>query len=137
MQLRSLGRTARGVKGIRLSEDDSVLDMEIEHKGFSLFCISERGQGKVTTYSRFRKTDRGSKGVKAMRLHKGERIAACASIPIGGMNLVVVTLNGKMMQIDTKQIPNLSRVTQGVSIIKVDSGDKVIAVAREPKVSAG
>jgi DNA gyrase subunit A len=133
-QLRVLGRTARGVKGVQLKADDFVIAMAIEQPDCHLFCISSKGTGKVTAYDKFRKTNRGSKGVKAMRLSKGETLAACTSIPIGGMNLVIVTLNGKMIQIDTKQIPTLNRVTQGVSLIKTVGKDRVIAVTPEPKV---
>ncbi len=133
-QLRSLGRTARGVKGVQLKEDDHIVAMAIEEEDCLLFCISDKGSGKVTQYNKFRKTNRGSKGVKAMKLPKGEKLAACTSIPIGGMNLVIITKNGKMIQIDTKQIPTLSRVTQGVSLIKVVGQDRVIAVTPEPKV---
>ncbi|MDD4028527.1 MAG: DNA gyrase subunit A [Caldisericia bacterium] len=133
-QLRSLGRTARGVKGVQLKPDDAIVAMAIEEPDCHLFCISSKGTGKVTPYNKFRKTNRGSKGVKAMRLSKGETLAACTSIPVGGMNLVIVTLNGKMIQIDTKQIPTLNRVTQGVSLIKTTGQDRVIAVTTEPKV---
>jgi DNA gyrase subunit A len=133
-QLRSLGRTARGVKGVQLKPQDLVIAMAIEEPECHLFCISSKGTGKVTAYEKFRKTNRGSKGVKAMRLGKGETLAACTSIPIGGMNLVIVTRNGKMIQIDTKQIPTLNRVTQGVSLIKTVGQDRVIAVTPEPKV---
>jgi DNA gyrase subunit A len=133
-QLRTLGRTARGVKGVQLKSDDFVIAMAVEEPECHLFCISSKGTGKVTAYNKFRKTNRGSKGVKAMRLSKGETLAACTSIPIGGMNLVIVTLSGKMIQIDTKQIPTLNRVTQGVSLIKTVGKDRVIAVTPEPKV---
>ncbi len=133
-QLRTLGRTARGVKGVQLKPGDFVIAMAVEESDCHLFCISSKGTGKVTAYDKFRKTNRGSKGVKAMRLSKGETLAACTSIPIGGMNLVIVTLNGKMIQIDTKQIPTLNRVTQGVSLIKTVGKDRVIAVTPEPKV---
>lgn len=130
-ELRDMGRNSMGVRGIRLSSDDEVIGMEIEEPGYQLLCLTEKGFGKLTAFSKFRETRRGAKGVKAMRIdEKTGYIAACRTLK-KGIALIITTLNGNIIQIDTNEIPALNRVSKGVRLIRVNKDDKVIAVARD------
>jgi len=130
-ELRDMGRNSMGVRGIRLSADDEVIGMEIEEPGYQLLCLTEKGFGKLTAFSKFRETRRGAKGVKAMRIdEKTGYIAACRTLK-KGITLIITTLNGNIIQIDTNEIPALNRVSKGVRLIRVNKDDKVIAVARD------
>lgn len=129
--LRAMSRSGMGVKGIRLSANDEVVGLEIEEPGNELLCMSEKGYGKLTSFAKFRQTRRGGKGVKAMRIdEKTGVIAACRTLT-RGMKLIITTSLGKIIQIDTNEIPTLSRISKGVRLIRVEENDKVIAVARQ------
>lgn len=129
--LRKMGRASYGVRGIRLSKDDSVVGMEIEEKDHMLLCLTEKGYGKLSKFELFRKTKRGTKGVRAIKISsKTGPVAACRSLT-NDMKLIITTTSGNVIQINTKQIPKLSRNSMGVRLIRIGSNDRVIAVARE------
>ena len=128
--IREIGRSSFGVRGIRLSSDDSVIGMEKEEKDHYLLCITENGYGKITRFDLYRKTKRGTKGVRAIRADKKTGfVSVCRSLT-KEMSLIISTSNGNVIQINSKQIPQLSRNSKGVRLIRVEKKDKVIAVAR-------
>ena len=128
--IREIGRSSFGVRGIRLSIDDSVIGMEKEEKDHYLLCITENGYGKITRFDLYRKTKRGTKGVRAIRADKKTGfVSVCRSLT-KEMSLIISTSNGNVIQINSKQIPQLSRNSKGVRLIRVEKKDKVIAVAR-------
>lgn len=129
---RSMSRIGMGVKAIRLGANDEVIGLELEEEGTELLCLTEKGYGKLTPFAKYRKTKRGARGVKAMRIDiNSGNIAACRTL-LPGMKLIITTSLGKVIQIDTNVIPKrLSRVSRGVKLIKVDDNDKVMAVARD------
>ncbi len=129
--LRKMGRTSYGVRGIRLSKGDSVIGMEVEEADHLILCLTEKGYGKLTKFSLFRKTKRGTKGVRAIKIsEKTGDVAACRSLTTD-MGLIITTAEGNVIRINAKEIPKLSRNSRGVRLIKVDDNDRVIAVARE------
>ncbi len=131
LSFRSMGRNSIGIRGIRLVEGDEVIGMEIEEPKKALLCVTEKGYGKVTPFDKFRQTKRGAKGVKAMKIDINTGpIAACRTLD-KKMKLIITTSNGKVIQIQTNNIPHLSRISKGARLIRVDGDDKVIAVARE------
>ncbi len=128
---RAMGRSSMGIRGIRIVDDDEVIGMEIEEEKKALLCVTEKGYGKVTSFEKFRQTRRGAKGVKAMKIDANTGpIAACRTLD-KKMKLIITTSNGKVIQIQTQKIPQLSRISKGARLIRVDQDDKVIAVARE------
>lgn len=129
--LRKMGRASYGVRGIRLSKEDSVIGMEIFEDEHMLLCLTEKGYGKFSEFKLFRKTKRGTKGVRAIKVNnKTGYVAACRSLT-KDMKLTITTAAGNVIQITAKQIPKLSRNSMGVRLIKIDGNDRVIAVARE------
>jgi DNA gyrase subunit A len=129
---RSMSRSGIGVKAIRLGVNDEVIGLELEEEGTELLCMTEKGFGKLTPFAKYRKTKRGARGVKAMRIDANSgNIAACRTL-LPGMKLIITTSFGKVIQIDTNEIPKrLSRISRGVKLIRVDENDKVMAVARD------
>ena len=125
-------RSGIGVKAIRLGVNDEVIGLELEEEGTELLCMTEKGFGKLTPFAKYRKTKRGARGVKAMRIDANSgNIAACRTL-LPGMKLIITTSLGKVIQIDTNEIPKrLSRISRGVKLIRVDENDKVMAVARD------
>ncbi len=129
--LRKMGRASYGVRGIKLSKDDSVVGMEIEEEGHMLLCLTEKGYGKLSDFKLFRKTKRGAKGVRAIKVtNKTGPVAACRSLT-NDMKLIITTAAGNVIQINTSQIPKLSRNSMGARLIRIESNDRVIAVARD------
>lgn len=129
--LRKMGRNSYGVRGIRLSKDDSVIGMEVEEDNHLILCLTEKGYGKLTHFKLFRKTNRGTKGVRAIKVSKqtGD-VAVCRSLT-REMGLIITTTDGNVIRINVKQIPVLSRNSKGARLIRVNEKDKVIAVARD------
>lgn len=129
--VRSMGRTAAGVKGIRLSGDDSLVGMEIlnDIKERNILTISANGYGKRTKASEYRIQSRGGKGIITMK--KSERNGPVVGVfqVIDDDELMLITDSGKIIRTSVKDVRVIGRNTQGVKIINVDPGDRVSAVA--------
>jgi DNA gyrase subunit A len=127
-QVRSVSRTAVGVKGIKLREDDRVLTMVIPGNGNDLLVITGNGYGKRTLLEKYRNQKRGGVGVKTVKLidSKGELIGA--RVVGDKQELIVTSQEGIVIRIPVKDIPRTSRTTQGARIMRVVDGDKVSAM---------
>jgi DNA gyrase subunit A len=128
--IRPMGRTAAGVRGISLAKKDEVIGMvsigEVEKY---VFTASEKGYGKRTEVASYRKTHRGGKGL--INLKVTSKIGpAVAVLGVGDEDLLIVTLSGKVIRIQTKQVRAVGRATQGVRLINLENGDKVCSVAK-------
>ncbi len=128
-QIRSTGRSSKGVIGIRMSTGDLVMSMVSEEQDGSLLCVSENGYGKITDFGTFRLIKRGGKGVRAMNINpKSGPIVAC-NIVKPGDQLMIITTGGQTIKISTSQIPELGRYATGVRLIRLADGDTVCAVS--------
>jgi DNA gyrase subunit A len=128
--IRPMGRTAAGVRGISLAKKDEVIGMvsigEVEKY---VFTASEKGYGKRTEVASYRKTHRGGKGL--INLKVTSKIGpAVAVLGVGEEDLLIVTLSGKVIRIQTKQVRAVGRATQGVRLINLENGDKICSVAK-------
>lgn len=133
--VRPMGRTAAGVKGITLSEDDCVVGMVIIKRSDSqVIVVSQKGYGKRTRYEDFRLTRRGAKGVISMNItEKTGDVVAIRSV-VDTEDLIVITTNGILIRQPVKDIRTIGRNTQGVRLIRLDEGDSIAditAVAHE------
>ncbi|MHC4235069.1 MAG: DNA gyrase subunit A, partial [Planctomycetota bacterium] len=128
--VRAMGRSARGVKGMTLERDDEVVDMVAIRPGLSVLTVCENGYGKRTDIAEYRITKRGGKGVINIRI--SERNGRVMAIKAVGDDdeLMIITANGIMLRTDLAEIREIGRATQGVRIIRPDSGDRVVAVAK-------
>jgi len=134
--VRSMGRAASGVTGIRLTkkQDDYVVGMVVtakESKKDNLIVVTEGGYGKRTPLNEYKVQGRGGTGILTYKItdKTGKLIAAQAMPKKAETDILIATLSGKVIRLSTDQIPTLGRATQGVRLIKLDSGDKVISVA--------
>ncbi|MHC4828866.1 MAG: DNA gyrase subunit A [Planctomycetota bacterium] len=130
---RSMGRTARGVRGIRLREGDLVVGMAIRRSGASLLTICEHGYGKQTEFDEYRQTARGGIGVINIKTSKrnGSVIAVLAAAP--DEDLVLISQSGNLLRMAVGDIRTIGRNTQGVKIMNLADGDSIVSAARSPK----
>lgn len=133
-KVRQMGRTARGVTGIKFKEkgDEVVGAAVIESNTQEILSISQKGIGKRTTAEEYRLTNRGGKGVICMKLttRTGELIGVV--MVDDEMDLMALTSSGKMIRVDMQSIRKAGRNTSGVIVVNVD-GDDVVSIARCPK----
>ncbi|MHC1604855.1 MAG: DNA gyrase subunit A [Candidatus Methanofastidiosia archaeon] len=128
--IRPTGRTARGVRGIRLSRNDEVIGMDIAEEDVNVFTITENGYGKRTPITDYRLQKRGGKGVINIKT-KGRNGDALALRTVKkGDELMIISNEGIMIRINSEDVSLIGRNTQGVRVIKLKNDDKVGAVAR-------
>jgi|LSQX01.2.fsa_nt_gb DNA gyrase subunit A len=134
--LRSAGRAAGGVRGIRLSGNDRVVGMCLVKPDADLLVATERGYGKRTPLMDYRKQTRGGKGIKTMNItDKTGKIVETAVVDDTD-KIAIVTNMGILLKIRVKEIRSIGRSTQGVRLINLGAGDGVAGLARIPKAEA-
>jgi DNA gyrase subunit A len=139
-EVRTMGRTASGVKGIEL-DDSTCIGAEIASEDDAIMIITKKGYGKQTNVCKFRETKRGSKGVKALNVTEKNGDIASFKISRPDSDLVIVTDTGMVMRMSLDQINTLGRVTQGVRLIKLKDEQTVATISivdkekEEPEVS--
>jgi DNA gyrase subunit A len=129
-QVRSMGRVSRGVHGIKLRPGDSVVDMVIAEEKASLLTVCENGYGKRTSLDNYRAQNRG--GVGLINIKTSERNGKVVSLKAVQFadELMLITANGQIMRTGLDQIRPIGRNTQGVRLIKLREGDKLVAAAK-------
>ena len=128
--VRPMGRAARGVKGINLGVEDRVVDMVIVEPGYSVLTVCEHGYGKRTQIDEYRLTKRGGKGVINIRTtERNGPVVAIRSVT-DDHQLMMITANGIMIRQSVDQLREIGRATQGVRLMRLDEGDRVVAVAK-------
>ena len=126
---RSMGRAARGVRGVRLRPNDSVVGMDIANDDRTLLVISENGYGKATKISNFPSHKRGGVGIKAAVVTaKTGPIISVKTIQQDHVEALLVSTQGQTIRVSLKDIPVLGRTTQGVRIMKTSNDDSVASV---------
>ena len=134
-QVRPMGRPARGVRAMDLAEGDYVVGAEVVDKDGLMLSISENGYGKRTPIGDYRLTNRAGKGVINMKTSsRNGKVVAILSVK-DDSELMIVTKDGKMIRIDSGDIRQAGRSTQGVRLVKLDEGDKVAAASLIPEAS--
>ena len=136
--VRQVGRDSQGVKSMKLSENDAVIDMAIVRENGKIITISENGFGKQTDVEEFRLQQRGGMGVKAGIFNeKTGKLVALKQIEEDS-DLVMIADNGVIIRTHTDDISTYSRLSQGVKIMKLRGNSKIVSVAltkREEEVS--
>jgi DNA gyrase subunit A len=123
---RPIGRIGRGVRGMRLAAGDHIVGMEVLSHGQTLFAITENGYGKRTSIDEYPVQKRGGKGV--ITIKTSERNGQVVSIMLVEEvdDLMLMTDTGKIIRMHIKGISVISRNTQGVKLINIDKGEKVV-----------
>ena len=132
-EVRPMGRTATGVKALSLnSSTDKVIGMvALENENQQILVISEKGYGKRSLLSAYRKTHRGAKGIKAMNTtDKTGNLVSIIDVDNPDDDIMIITKNGIGIRLNISNMPLLNRVTQGVRIINLNSDDAIASVAK-------
>ena len=128
-EVRSMGRTAQGVRGIRLDKDQSVISLIIPEERASILTVSENGYGKRSSVDDFRKTRRGAKGVIAMQTSERNGQLIGASQVTDEDELMLITNKGMLVRTKVSEINVIGRNTQGVTVIRLKDDENLINIA--------
>lgn len=132
---RPMGRSARGVRGVRLRPNDWVVGMDIvADDSRPLLVISENGYGKATKVANFQSHKRGGVGIKAAVVTaKTGPIVAVRTLEENASEVLMISSKGQAIRVALKDIPTLGRTTQGVRIMRMSEGDKVASLGLMPE----
>lgn len=133
--VRSMGRTAAGVRGINLRDNDYVVGSDILEPDSEVLVISEKGYGKRTAASEYPVKGRGGKGVKTANITEKNGPLAGVTVVNGDEDIMLITSAGVMIRFDVDDVSQTGRATLGVRLIKVDDGAQVASITAVPKAS--
>ena len=132
--VRAMGRPARGVRAMDLGEGDTIIGAEVVEKEGLILSISENGFGKRTPLEDYRLTARGGKGVINMKLApRIGKVVAILSVK-EDTDLMIITRDGKIIRLESGEIRQAGRSTQGVRLVRMEEGDQVAAASVIPTV---
>jgi DNA gyrase subunit A len=128
--VRSMGRTAGGVRGIELRDDDQVVAMEVLRPGGTILSVTEQGYGKRTDLEEYRTQSRG--GVGIINIQTSDRNGKVIGvIQVNDDDaLMLITQQGKILRMASKDIRSIGRATQGVRLIDIEGDDRAVSIAR-------
>ncbi|MCL2817088.1 MAG: DNA gyrase subunit A [Clostridiales bacterium] len=129
-EVRPMGRATRGVRGIRLEEDDFVVSMDSMQENGELLVLSVNGYGKRTPLADFRSTHRGGKGVYAMRCNEKTGKLIAIEVVRPGDEVMIISRDGIIIRVEVDGISEQGRYAQGVRVIKLGEGDRVMDMAK-------
>jgi len=127
--VRSMGRSAAGVRGIKLEKRDEVVALAIVVPDAKLLVAGENGIGKRTDFKEYRPQSRGGKGIITMKTTEKTGAVIGALTVRDADEIMLITVKGQMVRISVNGIREAGRNTQGVKLIELDSGDKLQAIA--------
>jgi DNA gyrase subunit A len=128
--VRPMGRTAYGVRGITLRDDDVVVAMEVVRPVGTLLTVTERGYGKRTEMDEYRVQSRGGVGVINISTSTRNGQVVGVSYVEEGDEVLLITQQGMIIRMPTNDVRSIGRATQGVRLIEIEGDDKVVSVAR-------
>lgn len=129
-QVRSMGRTAAGVKGITLRGDDEVVSMGVIEEGVQILHVTNKGVGKRTPEDEYRVTNRGGKGIFTCKLHEDTDYVVSVKAVNGDEDIMLITVDGVLIRIPIQEISQTGRNTQGVRLIRIQDDEEVATVAK-------
>ena len=127
--VRSMGRQARGVHGIRLNDMDEVVGMDTVKEGSEVLTVTEEGYGKRTSATEYRVQQRGGKGVINMKVTEKTGAVVGLKVVTPNQELMLITQEGIVIRTNVDEISVISRNTQGVTLMKTENGDRVASLA--------
>ena len=131
-QLRSMGRSTSGVRGMKFRGDDELLSMEVPREDTDLLIVTESGYAKRTPVDEYPTKSRGTLGVRVGKLvdERGGLVGALVVRP--DEDVMVITESGKLVQVNASDVRPTTRNTMGVIFARPDEGDRIIAITRNP-----
>ena len=127
--VRSMGRNARGVYGIHLKDMDEIVGMDTVREGMEILTVTEEGYGKRTPIADYRVQKRGGKGIINMKVTEKTGAVVGLKVVHPDQELMLITTEGIVIRTNVNEISVISRNTQGVMLIKTESGDRVASLA--------
>ncbi|MBT7483047.1 MAG: DNA gyrase subunit A, partial [Nitrosomonadales bacterium] len=129
--VRSMGRNARGVRGMKIPDNNQVLSLLIaSEESESVLVATENGYGKRTVLSDFRKSGRGTQGVKAIQVSDRNGIVVAARLVGDSDEIMLITTGGVLIRTRVSEIRELGRATQGVTLINLTKDEKLSGLAK-------
>ena len=128
--VRSMGRAAYGVRGISLRDDDTVVAMEVLRAGGTILSVTERGYGKRTELVEYRRQSRGGIGIINIQTSDRNGKVVGISAVTDDEELMLMTQQGKILRMASKDIRTIGRATQGVRLIDIEGDDRAVSIAR-------
>ncbi|MHA9728135.1 DNA gyrase subunit A [Actinotignum timonense] len=132
--LRPMGRAASGVTGMKFRGDDSLLTMDVVHDDSQVFVMTEQGFAKRTSADEYRVQGRAGMGIKVAKLTEARGDLVGALMVSSGDEVLAIMESGKVMRAAVDEVSLTGRNTQGVTFVRPDKGDRIIAVARNAEV---
>jgi len=131
-QVRHMGRTARGVRGMKLKKGEKIISLMIADDTKTVLCVSENGYGKKTSLDDFPAHNRGGQGVISMKTSERNGLMVSSTLVDDDAGIMLISDKGTMIRTSVSQIPTLSRNTQGVKVITPKDGEKLIECVTIP-----
>ena len=131
--VRSMGRTATGVKGISISDNDEVVGMELLEEGLDVLVVTKNGYGKRTPAEEYRIQSRGGKGIKTCNITDRNGELVSVKTVTTEEDLMLITASGVLIRMSVDGISQMGRNTQGVKLIRLADNEFVTTVARVDK----
>jgi DNA gyrase subunit A len=128
--VREMGRSARGVRGIKLREKDYVVEMDTLAGATHILTVTENGYGKRTEIGKYRKQTRGGYGIIDIRTTARNGNVVGVKAVSDDDQIMLITAQGMIMRMRVRQVSIVGRGTQGVRLISLDAGDKLVSVAK-------
>lgn len=128
-RVRSMGRTAAGVRGIFLRDDDEVVSMEVLEKGSQILHVTNKGVGKRTPEDQYRVTNRGGRGIFTCKLTEDTGHVVAVKAVTGEEDIMLITVDGVLIRIPVEGISETGRNTQGVRLIRIQEDEEVATIA--------
>lgn len=128
--VRPMGRTATGVKGITLSKDDRVVSMNLIGEGDNLLVVSQNGFGKRSDVEEYRPQIRGGKGIKTYNITSKTGKIVGSSLVNEDDEMMMINSNGVLIRIRVNEISIFGRITSGVKLMRTDEEVEVVSIAK-------
>ncbi len=128
--IRPMGRTAMGVKGITLSEGDKVVSMSLSDEGEDLLVVSQNGYGKRTDINEYRSQIRAGKGIKTYNMSEKTGEIVGATMVNNEDELMLINSDGVLIRLRVDDISVFGRITSGVKLMKTDDEVNVVSIAK-------
>ena len=128
--VRCMGRTAMGVIGMDIDDEDEIIGMQLDHQGDSLLIVSENGIGKRSDLEEFKVQRRGGKGLKCYKITEKTGDVVGVKAVTDDHEIMMITTAGIIIQVGMNEIPVHGRITSGVKMMNVDEGVKVAKIAK-------
>ena len=130
-----MGRTARGVRGIKLTEDTEVISLVAASEGGAILTATENGYGKRTAIDEYRVSGRGGQGVISIQVNERNGKVVRSAQVFDGDEAMLITNKGTLVRFKVEELSIIGRNTQGVRLINVSEGEQLVGMQRIEEIA--